>query len=85
MVIEWFISSRWNVTSNWFCNDYECNVEKELIPFAILGYVLAAYLQLPVIGIALVGAVFAIKHYNDSEKKQVVTTTAQGGEQDDWI
>ena len=60
-------------------------LKKELIPFAILGYVLAAYLQLPVIGIALVGAVFAIKHYNDSEKKQVVTTTAQGGEQDDWI
>ena len=60
-------------------------LKKELIPFAILGYVLAAYLQLPVIGIALVGAVFAIKHYNDSEKKQVVTTTAHGGEQDDWI
>ena len=36
-------------------------IDKKLIPFAILGYVLAAFFELPVMGIALLDAVFAIK------------------------
>lgn len=43
-------------------------LKKEFIPFALLGYILAGFLKLPVIGIALVGAVFALKHYNETEK-----------------
>ena len=61
-------------------------LKKELISFAILGYILAAYLKMPVMGIALVGACFAIKYYNDSNKKAVVQTeNGNGEEHDDWI
>lgn len=60
-------------------------LKKELIPFALLGYILAGFFQLPVIGIALVGAVFALKFYNESGNKAVTATDSVGGEQDDWI
>lgn len=60
-------------------------LKKELVPFALLGYILAGFFGLPVIGIALVGAVFAIKYYNESDRRAEVTTTAQGGENNDWI
>ena len=44
-------------------------------------------LLLPIIGIALVGAVFAIKHYNESEKVAATTSAGQTQEveHDDWI
>lgn len=49
-------------------------LEKSLIPFVILGYICAAYLQLPTMAIALVGAVFAlIKYY---EKDNTATQAA---------
>ena len=61
-------------------------LKKEFIPFALLGYILAAFLNLPVIGIALVGAVFAIKHYNESEKAAIAGAAAtQEVAHDDWI
>ena len=48
-------------------------LKKEFIPFALLGYILAAFFGLPVIGIALVGAVFALKHYFDTENAPLAT------------
>lgn len=62
-------------------------LKKEFIPFALLGYILAAFLSLPVIGIALVGAVFAIKHYNETENHVANANmkAAQEGERNDWI
>lgn len=61
-------------------------LKKEFIPFALAGYVLAAYLKLPVIGIALVGAIFAIKFFMDAEKAPAVAAQSNAGaEQDDWI
>ena len=61
-------------------------LKKELIPFAIMGYILASYLKMPVMGIALVAAAFAIKYFNDASKNQPVTaTTGNGDEHDDWI
>lgn len=62
-------------------------LKKEFIPFALLGYILAAFFGLPVIGIALVGAVFAIKHYNEVEGKANVAhvNTAQEEQLDEWI
>ena len=59
-------------------------VKKELVPYTILGYVLAAYFNLPVIGITLVAAIFALKQYNDSENAPAVAL-ADGGQDDDWI
>lgn len=61
-------------------------LKKELIPFAIMGYILASYLKMPVMGIALVAAAFAIKYFNDTSKNQpVAATTGNGDEHDDWI
>lgn len=58
-------------------------IKKEFVPFAILGYVLAAYFQLPVIGIALVASIFAIKQYNEASNPQLAT--AGEADNDDWI
>lgn len=61
-------------------------INKELIPFAILGYVLAAFFELPVMGIALLAAVFAMKAYNEYDEKQVVTAEgATADDEEDWI
>lgn len=62
-------------------------LKKEFIPFALLGYICAAYLNMPIMGIAFVGAVFAIKHYNDAEKAAAMPATGQTQEveHDDWI
>lgn len=61
-------------------------LKKELIPFAIMGYILASYLKMPVMGIALVAAAFAIKYFNDASKNQpVAAATGNGDEHDDWI
>ncbi|MCI1894208.1 MAG: PTS mannose/fructose/sorbose/N-acetylgalactosamine transporter subunit IIC [Lactobacillus sp.] len=64
-------------------------LKKQLVPFALLGYALAAYLQLPVIGIAIIGLVFALKFYFEQDEKQAApaqaTTTSQEESRDDWI
>jgi len=57
-------------------------LEKELVPFALLGYILAAFFQLPVMGIALVATVFALRAYNDFEKQPA---NVMEDEDDDWI
>lgn len=60
---------------------------KEFIPFALLGYICAAYLGVPTVGIALVGLVFALKHYFDVKKQEELAPVAVAEEvsHDDWI
>lgn len=67
-------------------------LEKKFVPFALLGYIAAAYLKMPVIGVALVGCVFALKHYNDVKENAVTQgaseLAANDGEaagREDWI
>lgn len=60
-------------------------LKKEVVPFALLGYFLAAYLGVPVIGIAIVGTVFALKHYNDAGNVAVAQAATEEVEHDDWI
>ena len=61
-------------------------LSKEFIPFALLGYIAAAYLKLPVVGIAMVGLVFALKHYFDVKKQEENgPVAAQEVNHDDWI
>lgn len=43
-------------------------VKKEYIPAIILGYVCVAYLEMPVIGLAFVGAVLAFNNYFNGKK-----------------
>lgn len=59
--------------------------KKELLPFLLLGYICSAYFKLPVIGIALVGLVFALKEYHQTPT--VVTENKNNEEvaNDDWI
>ena len=57
--------------------------KKELIPFVLLGYICAAYLQIPIIGIAIIGTIFALMEFYRQPK--TVAADNQGGEQDDWI
>ncbi len=60
---------------------------KEVIPFALLGYICAGYLKVPTVGIALVGLVFALKHYFDVKKAEELKPAAATEEasHDDWI
>ena len=57
--------------------------KKELIPFVLLGYVCAAYLNIPTIGIAIVGTIFAlIEFYN---KPKTADHVVEEEAHDDWI
>ncbi|KAF1302801.1 MULTISPECIES: PTS mannose/fructose/sorbose/N-acetylgalactosamine transporter subunit IIC [Enterococcus] len=48
-------------------------LEKDLTPYVLLGYVCAAYLELPTMAIALVGTVFALISYYNKEKEKKTT------------
>ena len=56
-------------------------------PYALLGFVLAAYLKVPMLGIALVGLVFAAVKYAEFTQKPVAAvaaaSTTEGGTIDD--
>jgi len=52
-------------------------VKKEYIPAIILGYVCVAYLEMPVIGLAFVGAVLAFNNYFNRSKKHNDAETEQ--------
>lgn len=55
-------------------------------PYALLGFVLAAYLSVPMLGVALVGLAFAaVKYYELTQQKPVVAVAAstEGGTIDD--
>ena len=60
---------------------------KEFIPFALLGYICAGYLGIPTVGIAMVGLVFALKHYFEVKKQEELAPAAATEEvsHDDWI
>lgn len=64
-------------------------LKKEFIPFALMGYILAAYFKLPVIGIALVATVFALQHYfahsNDSDSEENSNKVKKEDTRNDWI
>lgn len=59
--------------------------KKELTPFILLGYVCASYLKLPVIGIAIVGTIFALIEYYRTPIQAVQVEANEGGNHDDWI
>lgn len=65
-------------------------LEKEVIPYAILGYILVAYFELPTMGVALVGTVFAMIYYYRreevrTEEYEVVTDTTLEEDYSDGI
>ena len=54
-------------------------LEKRLIPYVLLGYICVAYLELPTMAVALVGAVFALIQYFNADKlvASMVATTPE--------
>ena len=49
--------------------------KKEHLPYVLLGYALIAYLDLPVMGVAVIGAVFALIIYFQNDTREGNTTT----------
>ena len=43
-------------------------LEKSLTPYVLLGYICAAYLELPTMAVAMVGTVFALIQYYGKDK-----------------
>lgn len=58
---------------------------KKFIPFLLFGFIFAAYLKIPMLGIAIAGAAFAILIYERSERQAVASANgaAVGGIDDD--
>ena len=57
-------------------------MNKEVVPFFFLGFLLSAYFKLPVIGIALLGLIFVVVMVRFLNKNTSVA--AEGGEDDDF-
>lgn len=62
-------------------------VNKRLVPFFVLGFALAAYLNLSVLAVAIISVVLAIEKLNfldESPVSGVATAGAEGGDDDDF-
>lgn len=57
-------------------------LEKDLMPYILVGYICAAYLELPTMGIALVGAFFAMIKYLDGDKEKQAPAMNEFAEED---
>jgi fructoselysine/glucoselysine PTS system EIIC component len=54
-------------------------INKKVLPFFFLGFLLVAYLKVPVTGIALFGAIVAVVMVNVMQTKNVALASNQGG------
>jgi fructoselysine/glucoselysine PTS system EIIC component len=54
-------------------------INKKVVPFFFLGFLLVAYLKIPVTGIALFGAIIAVVMVNVMQTKKVALASNQGG------
>lgn len=54
-------------------------LNKKVVPFFFLGFLLAAYLKVPVTGIAIFGAIVAVIMVNVMQTKRVAFASNQGG------
>ena len=63
-------------------------LNKKLIPFYFLGFVLSAYLNLPVLGVAIVGVIIVIEKFGLLEPRPAAATagaeTAEEVDDDDF-
>lgn len=58
-------------------------INKKVAPYFFLGFVLMAYLKIPVTGIAILGAIVAVVMVNVTALNSPRITTEQGGSDDD--
>jgi fructoselysine/glucoselysine PTS system EIIC component len=54
-------------------------INKKVVPYFFLGFIIVAYLKVPVTGIALLGAIVAVIMVNVMQTKKVNLATNQGG------
>jgi len=60
-------------------------VNKRLIPFFVLGFALAAYLSLPVLGVAIIAVVIAVEKTGFVDGNESASVAVEGtGEDDDF-
>jgi mannose/fructose/N-acetylgalactosamine-specific phosphotransferase system component IIC len=52
----------------------QMTISKKLIPFYILGFILAAYLKLDILGVAIIGVVIALilSQYDRNDEERVI-------------
>lgn len=58
-------------------------MNKNVVPYFFLGFVLSAFLKVPVIGIAIIGLIIIFTKLDFSGKNQVATETSAKGDEDD--
>ena len=58
-------------------------INKKVAPYFFLGFVLMAYLNIPVTGVAILGAIIAVIMVNVSQPQPVVQPQGDNNEQDD--
>ena len=59
-------------------------VDKKVAPYFFLGFILSAYLNISILGIAMLGMIIAALLLNKNEKANPVAATVEGGEEDDF-
>ena len=60
-------------------------MNKKVVPFFFLGFVLSAYFKLPVVGIALLGLIIIFTTIDFTTKKtQLATAVVEGDDDDDF-
>ena len=58
-------------------------VNKKVAPFFMLGFVLSAYLNMPVLGVAILGGIIVVLMINNDQPK-LAMNVSEGGEDDDF-
>ena len=58
-------------------------VDKETMPYIILGFTLAAFLGMNTLGVSAIGLVIALVYYNANKNKAAASTGNVGGYDDD--
>ena len=58
-------------------------VNKRLIPFFVLGFALAAYLSLPVLGVAIIAVVIAVEKTGFVDGNESASVAVEGSGDDD--
>lgn len=56
---------------------------KRFIAYLLIGFFLAAYIKVPMLGVAIIGAAMAIIYYKQSETKEATTTQTEGGHENE--
>ena len=60
-------------------------LNKKILPFYFLGFLLTAYLELPVLGVALLGLIIVVEKFSFLHKEEANKTAVDAGVQTEVI